>query len=105
MRTCCKEFNNDPANIFGHLTNDAIQKKHKQYGKYQPYNKLSYNDLQLLLKSKEMNFESILGKMKELARLSIKSVQDKLKGERNIFSFEVFGYDYLIDVKGKVWLI
>ena len=87
------------------MTNDAIQKKHKEYGKYEPYNKLSYNDLEVLLKSKEINYESTLNKMKELARLSIKSAEDKLKGERNIFSFEVFGYDYLIDSKGKVWLI
>jgi tubulin--tyrosine ligase len=34
LRTCCKEFNYDPQNIYGHLTNDAVQKKHKDYGKY-----------------------------------------------------------------------
>lgn len=45
LRTCCKEFNTDPNNIYGHLTNDAVQKKHKDYGKYEPCNKLSYVDL------------------------------------------------------------
>ena len=34
LRTCCKEYSTDPGNIFGHLTNDAIQKKHRDYGKY-----------------------------------------------------------------------
>jgi len=43
--------------------------------------------------------------MKELGKTSIKAAEDKLRGEKNIFSFEVFGYDFLIDSKGKVWLI
>ena len=43
--------------------------------------------------------------MKQLGRLSIKSAEEKLKGDKNIFSFEIFGYDFLIDPKGKVWLI
>ena len=43
--------------------------------------------------------------MKELTKVSIKAAEDKLKGDKNIFSFEVFGYDFLIDSKGKVWLI
>jgi hypothetical protein len=43
--------------------------------------------------------------MKDLGRASIRSAEDKLKGDKNIFSFEVFGYDFLIDSKGKVWLI
>ncbi len=45
LRTCCKEFTYDPSNIYGHLTNDAVQKNHKDYGKYEPYNKLSFGEL------------------------------------------------------------
>lgn len=59
----------------------------------------------MLLKSKELSFEATLNKMKELGRTSIKAAEDKLRGDKNIFSFEVFGYDFLIDSKGKVWLI
>lgn len=43
--------------------------------------------------------------MKELARHSIKAVEQKLRGEKNVFGFEIFGYDFLIDGEGKVWLI
>lgn len=43
--------------------------------------------------------------MKLLVYHSIKSVQSKLKGDKYQFSFEIFGYDFLIDKKGKVWLI
>lgn len=43
--------------------------------------------------------------MKMLVIHSIKSVESKLKCEKNQLSFEIFGYDFLIDKKGKVWLI
>ena len=43
--------------------------------------------------------------MKKLALVSIKSVAQKLKGEKNQFNFEIFGFDFLIDKKGKCWLI
>lgn len=32
-----------------HLTNDAVQKNSADYGKYEPGNKLSYNEFQLYL--------------------------------------------------------
>jgi hypothetical protein len=35
--------------------------------------------------------------MKNLAKYSIKSAEDKLRAEKNIFGFEIFGYDFLID--------
>ncbi len=34
LRTCCKEFSYDPSNVYAHLTNDAVQKKHRDYGKF-----------------------------------------------------------------------
>lgn len=43
--------------------------------------------------------------MRNMAYHSIKSAEDKIKGHRNQFSFEIFGYDFLIDKKGKPWLI
>ncbi len=49
LRTCSKEFSYDPSNLFGHLTNDAVQKKHKDYGKFEQANKLSFTDLEAIL--------------------------------------------------------
>lgn len=37
------------ANRFIHLTNDAVQKYHEDYGKFEPGNKLSYADFQRYL--------------------------------------------------------
>ena len=57
LRTCSKQFNWDPKDIYAHLTNDAIQKKSPMYGKYEQGNKLSFSDLKLFLKSKQMNLK------------------------------------------------
>ena len=75
LRTSCKEFNYEPTNIYAHLTNDAVQKKHKDYGKYEPYNKLSFSDLEIILKGKDISYSNILTRMKELAFMSIKSAE------------------------------
>lgn len=57
------------------------------------------------MRSKELNFREASENMKLLAYYSIKSAEDKLRNEKKLFSFEIFGYDFLIDRKGKVWLI
>jgi tubulin monoglycylase TTLL3/8 len=43
LRTSCREFSlNNLSNRMVHLTNDAVQKKAEDYGKFEPGNKLSY---------------------------------------------------------------
>lgn len=46
------------ANKMIHLTNDAVQKKCEDYGKYEPGNKLSYADFQRYLDSTYNNSET-----------------------------------------------
>ena len=43
LRTSSREYNmHDLSNKLVHLTNDAIQKKAEDYGKYEAGNKMSY---------------------------------------------------------------
>ena len=45
IRTSCKEFSLDNlSNRFVHLTNDAVQKKSDDYGKFENGNKISYQN-------------------------------------------------------------
>lgn len=47
LRTSSREYNTkDLSNKLVHLTNDAIQKKAEDYGKFESGNKLSYADFQ-----------------------------------------------------------
>ena len=47
LRTSSREFSiNNLSNKLVHLTNDAIQKKAEDYGKFECGNKISYSDFQ-----------------------------------------------------------
>ena len=93
LRTACKFYNpNDLDNKFIHLTNDAIQNKCEEYGKFESGNKLSYQDFQRYLDCKKIpvNFrEQVLPKMKKIVKDTIKATADKLNKERRLLSFEV----------------
>jgi hypothetical protein len=50
IRTSSKEFTlKNLKNRFIHLTNDAVQKKSEDYGKYENGNKISFADFQKYL--------------------------------------------------------
>lgn len=50
LRTSCKEFSlANLANRMIHLTNDAVQKKCDEYGKFESGNKMSYQEFQKYL--------------------------------------------------------
>ena len=75
-----------------HLTNDAIQKKYPDYGRYEPANKISYSEFQSYLNTtfpeRKYDFKrDVLPKMKTIARDSVKSVCKKLapSGQMNNF--------------------
>ena len=109
LRTSCKEFTlKNTKDKFIHLTNDAIQKNHEDYGKYESGNKLSYFDFQKFLNSNGSNidfFNDIYPQIIEIVTESIASVKDILNSETKLNSFEILGYDFMIDTDYKVWLI
>jgi len=50
IRTSCKEYSvKNCTNKFIHLTNDAVQKKSDDYGKFENGNKISFNEFQRYL--------------------------------------------------------
>jgi len=46
IRTSSKDFSIKSCSKYVHLTNDAIQKYSDDYGKYEPGNKISFNEFQ-----------------------------------------------------------
>lgn len=111
IRTSCKEYNPKILdNKFIHLTNDAVQKKSEDYGKYEYANKLSYSEFQRYLDNHRpkiyMNFfNDVVPKMKKIVKDTILAVFKKLDFRKRAHSFEVFGYDFLLDEHLKPWLI
>lgn len=111
IRTACKEFTlKNISNKYIHLTNDAIQKYSQAYGKYEDGNKLSYKEFQ-----KHFDFHSpelkidlekkIYPQMKKLATDTVKATYMQIDPKKNNHTFELFGYDFMVDENQKVWLI
>ena len=109
LRTSAEEFSlKNVQNKFIHLTNDAIQKHSEKYGKFEDGNKLSYFEFQEYLEavqSKICFFTQILPKIKELVKDTIEATYWKLNPNRKIQSFELLGYDFMVDSDLRVWLI
>ncbi|OMJ67729.1 hypothetical protein SteCoe_35034 [Stentor coeruleus] len=109
LRTSCKEFNiKNTQDKFVHLTNDAVQKNHEDYGKYESGNKLSYYDFQKFLNSIGSNvdfFNDIFPQIVDIVKESIACAKNLINEEGKMNSFEILGYDFMIDTNFKVWLI
>mmetsp|Transcript_19833 Transcript_19833/g.19843 ORF Transcript_19833/g.19843 Transcript_19833/m.19843 type:complete len:125 (+) Transcript_19833:272-646(+) len=106
IRTSCKEYSiKKLSNRYIHLTNDAVQKKSDDYGKFEPGNKLSYGEFQEYLDeiNSGINFnEKILKKIRSTITDTFKSVYKKIDPKRRLHTFELFGYDFMIDEEYNV---
>ena len=93
-----------------HLTNDAVQKRDKNYGKYEPGNKMSYNEFQNYLDRYHSELSicfdrDLLPQIKKLTTDIFRAAHMKLDPKRRVNTFEVFGLDFMIDDEFKLYLI
>jgi len=112
VRTSCKKYSLDSlADRECHLTNDAVQKKAKDYGKFENGNKLSYEEWQETIEKDyphapaNVVMNNIIPKIKDLLVLSIQAAAEKLKKTQINKSFELLGYDFMVDSAFKPTLI
>jgi len=111
LRTSARQFTLDHNLIPDksiHLTNNAVQKNLKNYGEYEEGNQISLKDFQKYLDSIKSGVDvrtNLYSQMKQLVYLSLMSVKGKINPNNRIYQFEIFGYDFIVDINYKVWLI
>jgi hypothetical protein len=94
-----------------HLTNDAVQKKSDKYGKHEAGNKLSYDELQDSINrnypGSDPNIvrESILPQIRHQVSISVKAAKAQLSESVVNRSFELLGYDFMINSEFQTTLI
>ena len=111
IRTSSKEFStNDLTDKFVHLTNDAVQKKSPDYGRFEAGNKLSYSEFQGYL-------DRTYPKLNICFERDIKSQIDKISTDifhathglldpnGRLHCLEVFGLDFILDDEFKPYLL
>ena len=59
----------------------------------------------LELNGVEERFAEILAKMKSYSYIALSSVKSKINSKQRRYSFQLFGFDYIVDSAYKVWLI
>jgi len=111
LRTASKDFSlkSMTAKIV-HLTNEAVQVRYDDFGKFEPGNKLTYNDLQKYLETtypdtKVNFFLDLLPQIKAIITDTFRATHGKLDPLSRLHTFEVFGYDFMIDADFHVYLI
>lgn len=110
LRTSCQLFTTDDLNDrFIHLTNDAVQKNSANYGVYEDSNKLSYQEFQEYINesmTEKINFkETVLPKIRNIVKDTVLATYSKLNPSGRIHTFEILGYDFMLDEFFTPWLI
>ena len=102
LKTCSNEYDINSNDIFSHLTNYSLQKHNKNFSHYEKGNELSFDDLQYNIdinySEKKINFKrDILPKIYKIVEFTFRAVSNKINSFNRKFSFEIFGFDFMID--------
>ena len=110
LKACSQKYDLNNLDVFTHITNYSLQKRCKDFAKYEQGNEISYKKfielLDITSKGKgKIIFNKIFNKMKEEIKLSMNSVGRKLKGVPKVLSFQIIGYDFIVDQKYNPWIL
>ena len=110
LKACSHKYDLNNLDVFTHITNYSLQKRCKDFAKYEQGNEISFKKFIELLNNTNNGkgqkiFNKIWNKMKEEIQLSMNSVGRKLKGIQNVLSFQIFGYDFIVDQKFNPWIL
>lgn len=109
IRTSSREFSlSNVDDRFIHLTNDAVQKTAEDYGRFENANKLSYAEFERFLKNSHPKVDfwrEIWPQIREITAETFQATWEKLDPNHRCYTFEILGYDFMIDSDMKVWLI
>jgi hypothetical protein len=110
LKTCSVPYELGIINTFIHLTNYSIQKYNDNFSKYEEGNEVSFFTFQQYLNMehsyKGMNiYGNMFDKMCDIIKITMLSVRDKINIFSRQHSFEIFGYDFILDKDMNPYLL
>jgi hypothetical protein len=100
LRTSARPFSLSLDDPSSHLTNDCMQKKQTDYGKFELGNKVMYQDFEKYLSNQGYERQwrtKVIPRMAEISLHLVKACCRKVDPRRRILSFELVGLDFLVD--------
>ena len=86
-----------------------MQKEAKDYGNFCEGNQLSIEDTLDYFQKQDsqcpLTFSALLSAMQKIVLESVSSVRERLASSNTAKTFQLLGYDFLIDCSYKLWLI
>jgi hypothetical protein len=108
LRTSSEMYTVDSKYNYVHLTNNCLQQHGKKYGVYEEGNTISFERFQSYLDEVYPGVDvekHLVPRMKDLMIDCFLSVKNFLNSRKRKCSFELLGFDFLIDEDFRVWLI
>ncbi|KAG7279802.1 hypothetical protein CRUP_013712, partial [Coryphaenoides rupestris] len=110
LRTSSDPYDSsDLDDMTSHLTNHCIQKEHSpNYGRYEEGNELFFDEFrQYMLSTHNVTMETtILPQIKQIIKSCLSCVEPSITTKHLSYqSFQLFGFDFMVDESFRVWLI
>ena len=108
LKACCDEYDINSEDLFIHLTNYSVQKHNKNFSKSEIGNEISFADFQKELdkNGSDIDFKkNIFPEITQIVARSANSVKGKINLSKRTNCFEIFGYDFILDINYKPFLL
>ena len=109
LKCCSVKYDLSSNDNYSHLTNYSFQKYNDNFGKYELGNEVSFDDLQNNIDvnyNNKVNFKrEILPKIHNIIKFCFQSVRTKINSMNRKYTFEIFGFDFMIDCNFEPFLI
>lgn len=108
LKGCSIEYDIETKSPFAHITNHSFQKHSENFQKYEYGNEMSYQNFKDFLTAENISltlFDAMISKMKYAIEISMNAVGSKLNKKEKMLSFEIFGYDFIIDNHFTPWIL
>ena len=109
LKCCSVKYDLNIDDNFSHLTNYSFQKYNNNFGRYEKGNEVSFDDLQYNIEvnyNNCINFKSeVIPKIKNIIKFVFQSVKNKINGLNRNYTFEIYGFDFMLDINFNPFLI
>ena len=109
LKCCSVKYDLSCKDNYSHLTNYSFQKYNDNFGKYEWGNEVSFDDLQNNIDinyNHKVNFKrDIIPKIHDIVKFCFQSVKSKINSMNRKYTFEIFGFDFMIDCNFHPFLI